>query len=114
DWMYRHLFRALQRMIGMTERFPADTGLKERALNQAAREVLLAQSSDWAKMLNPACKTPQSAEFAREGIEGALRNFTTIYEALGSNYISTEWLTALERSHPLFPNMNYHVFGRKR
>ncbi|MDR1388480.1 MAG: DUF1957 domain-containing protein [Treponema sp.] len=113
DWIYRHLFRALQRMISMTERFPADTGLKERALNQAAREVLLAQSSDWAKMLNPACKTRQSAEFARREIESALLNLTAIYEALGSNYISTEWLTELEKKHPLFPQMNYHVFDRK-
>jgi 1,4-alpha-glucan branching enzyme len=56
----------------------------------------------------------ESPEYARGQIEGALRNFTTIYESLGSNYISTEWLTNLERQHNIFPNINYRVFRHKR
>jgi 1,4-alpha-glucan branching enzyme len=110
DWMYRHGIRALDRMIELAERFPDDTGLKERTLNQAAREILLVQNSDWPKMLYK----QESAEFARAQIEDALRNFTTIYEALGSNYISTEWLTNLERRHNIFPGINYRVFRRKK
>jgi 1,4-alpha-glucan branching enzyme len=110
DWMYRHGIRALDRMIELAERFPDDTGLKERALNQAAREILLVQTSDWPKMLYK----QESVDFARAQIEDALRNFTTIYEALGSNYISTEWLTNLERRHNIFPHINYRVFRRKK
>jgi 1,4-alpha-glucan branching enzyme len=110
DWMYRHLIRSLDRMRELAERFPDDTGLKERALNQAAREILLAAASDWPKILY----LEDSAEYARSQIEAALRNFTTIYEALGSNYISTEWLTSLEKRHNVFPHINYRVFRRKR
>jgi 1,4-alpha-glucan branching enzyme len=110
DWIYRHLYRAMERMTELAERFPDDTGLKERALNQAAREVLLAQSSDWSSLLFK----QDSTEYARSNAESALRNFTTIYEALGSNYISTEWLTTLERKHNIFPNINYRVFRRKK
>jgi 1,4-alpha-glucan branching enzyme len=110
DWMYRHVFRALERMIELAERFPDDTGLKERALNQAAREILLVQSSDWPGMLY----RQESSALAASGIEDALRNFTTIYEALGSNYISTEWLTMLERRHNIFPHINYRIFRKKR
>ncbi|MDR0399544.1 MAG: DUF1957 domain-containing protein [Treponema sp.] len=110
DWMYRHVFRALERMIELAERFPDDSGLKERALNQAAREILLVQSSDWPGMLY----RQESSGLARSGIEDALRNFTTIYEALGSNYISTEWLTNLEKRHNIFPHINYRIFRRKR
>ena len=109
DWMYRHTMRALERMVEIAERFPDNTGLKERALNQAAREILLALSSDWSKMLYK----QESADYARTCIESSLRNFTTIYEALGSNYISTEWLTHLERKNNIFPNINYRVFRRK-
>ncbi|HCC36133.1 MAG TPA: DUF1957 domain-containing protein [Treponema sp.] len=109
DWMYRHLFRAQDRMTELAQRFPDDSGLKERALNQAARELLLAQASDWPKLLY----RQESTEFARSQIEEALRNFTTIYEALGSNYISTEWLTKLEKRHNVFPNINYRVFRKK-
>ena len=110
DWMYRHAMRALERMVEIAERFPDNTGLKERALNQAAREILLVLSSDWSKMLY----RQEYAEYARNCIENSLRNFTTIYEALGSNYISTEWLTQLERRHNIFPNINYRVFRRKK
>jgi len=110
DWIYRHLARSMERMTELAERFPDDTGLKERALNQAAREILLAQSSDWPAHLY----RQDSTEYARSQAENALRNFTTIYEALGSNYISTEWLTTLERRHNIFPNINYRVFRRKK
>jgi len=110
DWMYRHTMRALDRMVELVDRFPNNTGLKERALNQAAREILLVVASDWSKMLYK----QEFADFARSRIEGSLRNFTTIYEALGSNYISTEWLTHLERRNNIFPNLNYRVFRRRQ
>jgi 1,4-alpha-glucan branching enzyme len=109
DWMYRHTMRALDRMVEIVGRFQNNTGLKKRALNQAAREILLVLSSDWSKMLYK----QEFADYARNRIESSLRNFTTIYEALGSNYISTEWLTQLERRNNIFPDINYRVFRRK-
>jgi 1,4-alpha-glucan branching enzyme len=51
DWIYRHQLRSAVRMSELAERFPDDGGLKERALNQAARELLSAQASDWAFIL---------------------------------------------------------------
>ena len=109
DWMYRHLARAMDRMVELAERFPNETGLRERALNQAAREIMLAQSADWPRLLYR-----EEAAAARFQAESALRNFTTIYEALGSHYISTEWLTSLERRRNIFPHINYRVFRKKR
>ena len=109
DWMYSHIMRALERMVEIAERFPNSNSLKERALNQAARELLLVLASDWSKMLYK----QEFAGYARSRIENSLRNFTTIYEALGSNYISTEWLTQLEKRNNIFPNINYRVFRRK-
>ncbi|HCM29029.1 MAG: glycoside hydrolase [Treponema sp. GWB1_62_6] len=110
DWTYRHIMRSVSRMIELAERFPDDGGLKERALNQAAREILLAQSSDWAVML----RNNNSPEYARRRIEESVANFTNIYDSLGGNYISTEWLTNLERRHNLFRDVNYRVFRTKR
>jgi 1,4-alpha-glucan branching enzyme len=110
DWMYRHTIRALGRMTELAERFPDYTGIRERALNQAAREILLAMASDWPGMLY----RQENVEYARNQLESALRNFTTIYEALGSNYISTDWLTKIEQRHNIFPNINYRVFRRKK
>ncbi|GHU07966.1 glycoside hydrolase family protein [Spirochaetia bacterium] len=109
DWVYPHLMRAIDRMTELAERFPNINGLKERALNQACREILLAQSSDWIKMLYQR----GNSAYARGRIEEALRNFTTIYESLSSNYINTEWLTGIERKNGIFPKINYRIFRRK-
>jgi 1,4-alpha-glucan branching enzyme len=109
DWIYRHLSRSIDRMVELADRFSRNSSLKERALNQGAREILLAMASDWPAFLY----RQECTEYARHQVEDALRNFTTIYEALGSNYISTEWLTNLERRHDVFPNINYRVFKRK-
>lgn len=110
DWMYPHILRAIERMIELAERFPNDGGLKERTLNQAAREVMLAQAADWASIQHVGF----SSSFARSIEEECIQNFTTIYDSLGSNYISTEWLTQLERKHNIFPDINYRVFRKKR
>jgi 1,4-alpha-glucan branching enzyme len=110
DWMYPHTMRAIERMIEMADRFPDNSGLKDRILNQAAREILLVMASDWPKMLY----REESVEYARSQIDAGLKNFTAIYEALGSNYVSTEWLTKLEKQHNIFPHINYRVFRKKR
>ncbi|MDR0706419.1 MAG: DUF1957 domain-containing protein [Treponema sp.] len=110
DWMYRHIQRAVERMTELAERFPNESGIKERALNQAARELLLAQDSCLSKRLY----YQENANYNAKEIENDLRNFTTIYESLGSSHISTDWLTRLERSHHIFPYINYRAFRRKR
>ncbi len=110
DWTWRHLILCSQRMTDLTERFPDETGLKERTLNQAARELLLAQSSDWQKDL----RERRNSDYARARFEDAVRNFITAYESLGGNYVSTDWLTRLEKRNNLFPNINYRAFAKKR
>jgi 1,4-alpha-glucan branching enzyme len=110
DWVYRHISRSMSRMIEMAERFPDEKGLKERALNQAAREILLIQASDWPKMIS----NNENAEFAKHQVESSLRNFTAIFEALGSSYASPEWLTILEENNNIFPGINYRVFRKKQ
>lgn len=110
DWMYRFIRKATLRMIDLAERFPDDTGLKERALNMAARELLLGQSMHWALMMNESDRS----EYAKKRFEESVRAFTVVYESLGSNFISTEWLTTTEKKDNLFPDINYRVFSRKK
>ena len=110
DWMYFFVRKATVRMIDLAERFPDDSSLKERSLNMAARQLLLAQSMDWALMMN---RGDQSA-YARERFEDCIKAFTVVYESLGSNFISTEWLTRTEKRDNLFPEINYRVFSKKK
>jgi len=110
DWIYRHVFKMIERMTELAERFPNENGLRERVLNQAAREVLLAQASDWPFLL----RAGKSGSFARKQIEDAVTNFNRIYEMLCANTVGTEWLTRLEKRNNIFPNINYRVFRHKR
>ncbi len=110
DWIYRHVAKAIERMSELAERFPDESGLRERILDQAAREVLLAMCSDWALLM----RAGKSAGFARRQIEEPIANFGRIYDMLCSNTVSTEWLTRLEKRNNLFPSINYRMFRRKR
>ncbi|MDR2659731.1 MAG: DUF1957 domain-containing protein [Spirochaetaceae bacterium] len=112
---YRHLFNASERMAELSERFRNETGIKERALNQAAREVLLALSSDWPRLISTqnSKSLPKWRNYAVSELESHLKNFTTIYEALGSSYLSTRFLTDIEQRNHIFPDINYGVFRRK-
>jgi 1,4-alpha-glucan branching enzyme len=115
DSFYRHLFHAAERMAELAERFRNETGIKERALNQAAREILLALSSNWQRLISTQnnISLPKWKNYAKNELESHLKNFTTIYEALGSNYLSTRFLTDIEHRNNIFPDINYSVFRRK-
>ncbi len=103
DWIYQHIHQAIERMAELVHRFPAESGLKERALNQAAREVLLAMASDWPFIMN----AHTVVTYAERRIKEHLYNFTRVYESLSQRSMGTEWLTWLEKKHPLFSDLDY-------
>jgi 1,4-alpha-glucan branching enzyme len=109
DWIYRHIHKAIERMVELVDRYPNETGLKERVLNQASREVLLCMSSDWPFIL----KTGTTVPYAEKRLKEHLYNFNFIYENLCRNTVNTEWLTRIEKKNNVFPDMDYRLF-RKR
>lgn len=109
SWMMRYVKKASERIIDLADRFPNDTGLKTRLLNLGAKELLMAQSTGLIKMLND-CENP---EFAERRFKESINAFTVVFDSLGSNTVSTEWLTTLEMRDSIFPWMNYKVFAKK-
>lgn len=109
-WVIRYLRKAGERIVDLACRFPNDTGLKARLLNLGARELIIAQSSEWAKMI----ENDEYSEYAEKVFSGCISAFTAVFDSLGSNTVSTEWLCDLERKHPLYPWMNYRIFTRKK
>ena len=51
SWVYKHIHKAAKRMREISAKNITARGWEKRALNQAARELLLAQSSDWVFMM---------------------------------------------------------------
>lgn len=109
-WMIRFLRKACMRIVDLADRFPEDTGLKVRLLNLGSRELMLAQSVELARMI----EDNYYAEYAEKQFKDCILSFTAVFDALGSNTVSTEWLCNLEKEHPIFPWMNYRIFSKKK
>ena len=107
DWIYRHLDKAADRMVELAQRYDAADGLLKRALNQAARELLLAQSSDWAFIM----KSGSHVEYAIKRTREHVRAFTRIYADLTAGHIDEGWLGDLEQRNNLFPDIDYRVYA---
>ena len=107
DWIYRHIHKASERMQELVTRFPDESGLKKRVLDQAAREVMLSQASDWPFIM----KTCLNADYAKMRVKRHLYNFNKIYDNLCRNTVNTEWLTRIEKENKIFPDLDYRIFG---
>jgi 1,4-alpha-glucan branching enzyme len=108
DWVYRHLHEDADRMVELALHNPEPGNhLRWRALNQAARELLLAQSSDWAFIM----KTGTMVEYAHNRTRVHVLNFNHLYEQIKHDQIDEGWLNEIERRHNIFPNIDYRIYA---
>ncbi|MFH1441233.1 MAG: 1,4-alpha-glucan branching protein domain-containing protein [Candidatus Omnitrophota bacterium] len=105
DWVYSHLHMASNKMSELTRSYPDSSGIARRALNQALRELLLAQSSDWAFIMG----TGTHVEYAVKRTKDHLLCFNRLYEDIKSNSIDQNWLSGIEYSDNIFPDIDYGV-----
>ena len=106
DWIYRYLHKASERMIELARAHHDASGVTRRALNQAARELLLAQSSDWAFII----KTGTMVDYAVRRTREHLLRFSRLYEQVKANGIDEGWLSNVESRDNLFPEIDYRVY----
>src|SRR4029078_13626908 len=113
-WTYRHLHVAAERMVELARRHPAADGLTTRALNQAARELMLAQSSDWTFIM----KTGTTVPYATRRINQHILQFNKIYDDLRANKLGSnapsaniDWLADVEARDNIFPNIDYRIYA---
>ena len=92
-------------MIELAKREPEDE-LQWKALNQAARELLLAQSSDWAFIMRTGTMVPYAVRRTRSH----LMRFNRLFEDLNEGQIDSGWLEKVEVIDNIFPNINYRVY----
>jgi len=104
-WVYPHLHKVAERMISLASREPADE-LEWKALNQAAREVLLAQSSDWAFIMRTGTMVPYAVRRTRSH----LLRFDKLYDDINQGKIDSGWLEKVETIDNIFPEINYRVY----
>jgi 1,4-alpha-glucan branching enzyme len=101
-WVIPQWHRASRAMVQRVNRGVGSAEARDW-LNQAARELLLAQSSDWSFILRAGTTT----ELARERIERHLQRFWRLLQAIEQNTPPPEpWLEAVRQEDGLFPLVN--------
>jgi len=83
------------------------TSLTDRVLKQLARELLLAQSSDWAFLM----KTGTAREYATKRTMDHLARFNRLRDQLVANHVDQEFLGECECRDNLFPNVNWRYYA---
>ena len=83
-----------------------NTKLQVRALNQAARELLLAQSSDWLFIIT----NNTMVDYAHRRIKDHIGRFTRLYNELNSGKIDRKFLSEIEEKDPVFPDIDYRIY----
>ena len=81
--------------------------MAERALKQAARELLLAQASDWPFIM----RTGTSPDYAKRRVKDHLLRFIALHDQLTSTSIDEVWLSNLEQLDNIFPNIDYRYWA---
>jgi len=99
-WIYPHLHAAARRMTAMARKHRnKPPSLIRRCLNQMARELMLAQSSDWAFLM----KTGTARAYAERRTKDHLLRFNRLYDQLEAGKIEQESLAHYEELDNLFP-----------
>ena len=80
--------------------------LQVRTLNQAARELLLAQSSDWLFIIT----NNTMVDYAHRRIKDHIGRFTRLYNELNSGKIDRKFLTEIEEKDCVFPDIDYRIY----
>jgi 1,4-alpha-glucan branching enzyme len=97
-WIYPILYEAIDRFEALLTRYPRPEGKVREALNQYLRELLLAQSSDWAFILHQ--ETVQ--DYAREQVLRAVNAMKAIEASLYGDHFEETDLKELETRNNLF------------
>ena len=98
DWIYRHLHVCQDQMVEVVGKHPEARGLARRALDQAAREILLAQASDWPFIM----KTGSVPEYAKSRFVSHLGRFRALLCQVEEGAVDPIFLGQLEEADGIF------------
>ena len=107
SWIYPHLHVGAERMVDLARNHQNRGHLFDRAIAQAGRELLLAQSSDWAFIM----KTGTTVPYAVRRHKDHILRFTRLYEQIRQGWIDENFLRYCEWKDNIFSNLNSHYWA---
>lgn len=110
DYVYRHIHKAAQKMIELANGRNPENELEKRALNQAARELLMAQTSCWEFIMY----TETMVGYAKKKISDHVNRLFKIYEDFRGRTLEEDWLKEIESRDNIFPALDYSIYKNNR
>ncbi len=112
EWMWPLIHAAERRMEQVVERYPDSSGDQLALLNQAARELVLLESSDWPFLIS----TGQAKEYATGRFQQHVARFNHLLSIVEAGQVSSEDArflhTTVDLDNP-FPTIDYRAFKER-
>ncbi|MEO0562890.1 MAG: 1,4-alpha-glucan branching protein domain-containing protein [Chloroflexota bacterium] len=105
-WMWTPIHEAERRMEILAENFQQPTDEERVVLNQAARELLLMQASDWPFLIT----TGQAKEYAVQRFSQHRERFEKLADSLDSHTADRSLAEELWELDKVFPDIDYRWF----
>lgn len=107
-WMWEPIHEAEVRMETLAGRYPDPTADEDMVLNQAARELLLLQSSDWPFLVT----TGQAREYAIQRFSQHIERFNALARSIEKGTPDTERAAHFWELDKVFPDIDYRWFAK--
>jgi len=105
-WMWPIIHEREAKMIALAQRFDAPSEDERTALNQAAREVMLMQSSDWQFLVT----TGQAREYAIQRFSQHVERFDRLAKSLDAGTVDIAYAKELYNLDNIFPDIDYRWY----
>ena len=107
DYAHRHLHKAGNRMVELANMFPDENdGVRKKALDQCARELLLAQSSDWLFIIT----NGTMVDYAKKRIKQHIGRFTKLYYQIKNDKIDEKFVDDIYSQDLVFKDIDYKIY----
>ena len=101
---YQHDVR--RKMTALANRFEHPNELERRILNQLARELLLAQSSDWAFQIFK----ETTVQYSSSRFKSHIHRFNLLANMLVSSIFNEPLLAEIESRDNIFQEIDYRIY----
>jgi len=108
DWLYPHLHYMADLMQDLARKRKDESNfLNIRVLNQMVKELLLAQSSDWAFLMTTSTAVEYSVQRSKEHIS----NFHKLHTMIEDGCVDIDALEYMEHKNSIFNFLDFRVYA---
>ncbi len=111
-WIWPHIYESEKKMEDLAKKYrKTDDNFIKRVLNQAARELLLLESSDWPFLIT----TWQARDYASNRFSEHLDSFRNLVDAVEQGRKDKEfrtYLETIEEKDKIFPNIDFKIYAK--